>query len=90
MVAPTETCKGWIIKKKHLSAALDGVKDFYTIASVTDKDEPRLYRSSCVWFKYVTVVFFCLIVVPLPPGENQFAVNNNNNNKNKNKNIYRR
>jgi hypothetical protein len=25
----------------------------------------------------------CLIVVPLPPGENPFAVNNNNNNKNK-------
>jgi hypothetical protein len=24
----------------------------------------------------------CLIVVPLPPGENPFAVNNNNNNKN--------
>jgi hypothetical protein len=23
----------------------------------------------------------CLIVVPLPPGENPFAVNNNNNNK---------
>jgi hypothetical protein len=25
----------------------------------------------------------CLIVVPLPPGENPFAVNNNNNNNNK-------
>jgi hypothetical protein len=24
----------------------------------------------------------CLIVVPLPPGENPFAVNNNNNNNN--------
>jgi hypothetical protein len=29
----------------------------------------------------------CLIVVPLPPGENPFAVNNNNNNNNNNKNI---
>jgi hypothetical protein len=27
----------------------------------------------------------CLIVVPLPPGENPFAVNNNNNNNNNNK-----
>jgi hypothetical protein len=26
----------------------------------------------------------CLIVVPLPPGENPFAVNNNNNNNNNN------
>jgi hypothetical protein len=25
----------------------------------------------------------CLIVVPLPPGENPFAVNNNNNNNHK-------
>jgi hypothetical protein len=28
------------------------------------------------------VIFCCLIVVPLPPGENPFAVNNNNNNNN--------
>jgi hypothetical protein len=26
---------------------------------------------------------YCLIGVPLPPGENPFAVNNNNNNNNK-------
>jgi hypothetical protein len=33
----------------------------------------------------VSVLFVCcLIVVPLPPGENPFAVNNNNNNNNKN------
>jgi hypothetical protein len=32
----------------------------------------------------------CLIVVPLPPGKNQFAVklNNNNNNNNNNSNNY--
>jgi hypothetical protein len=29
----------------------------------------------------------CLIVVPLPPGENPFAVNNNNNNNNNNSTI---
>jgi hypothetical protein len=29
----------------------------------------------------------CLIVVPLPPGENPFAVNNNNNNNNNNNKI---
>jgi hypothetical protein len=27
------------------------------------------------------LIVCCLIVVPLPPGENPFAVNNNNNNK---------
>jgi hypothetical protein len=33
----------------------------------------------------VSVLFVCcLIVVPLPPGENPFAVNNNNNNNNNN------
>jgi hypothetical protein len=31
----------------------------------------------------ISVLFVCcLIVVPLPPGENPFAVNNNNNNLN--------
>jgi hypothetical protein len=38
---------------------------------------------SCVYivcFIVVSVLFVCcLIVVPLPPGENPFAVNNNNN-----------
>jgi hypothetical protein len=33
---------------------------------------------SCVY------IVCCLIVVPLPPGENPFAVNNNNNNNNNN------
>jgi hypothetical protein len=33
--------------------------------------------------KSLSVLFVCcLIVVPLPPGENPFAVNDNNNNKN--------
>jgi hypothetical protein len=35
---------------------------------------------SCVY------IVCCLIVVPLPPGENPFAVNNNNNNNNINNN----
>jgi hypothetical protein len=34
---------------------------------------------------FVVLFVCCLIVVPLPPGENPFAVNNNNNNNNNNK-----
>jgi hypothetical protein len=66
MVAPTETCKGWkIIKHNIYQSHWTALIIFYTIASVTDQDEPSqihllgysetLYGSgvaglcACVW-----------------------------------------
>jgi hypothetical protein len=46
----------------------------------------------CAVFRLSVVLFcvMCLIVVPLPPGQNPFAVKINNNNNNNNKIIIRR
>jgi hypothetical protein len=44
----------------------------------------------CAVFRLIVVIFcvLCLIVVPLPPGENPFAVKININNNNNNNNLH--
>ena len=43
-----------------------------------------LHGAGCL-FDYLASCGFSVTVAPLPPGTNQFAVNNNNNNDNNNK-----
>jgi hypothetical protein len=35
-------------------------------------------KKKCMVLSVVCYFVFCVMVVPLPPGTNQFAVNNNN------------
>jgi hypothetical protein len=54
MVSPTETCKGWNIKKHNIyQSHWKALITFYTITSVTDQVEP----SQIYFIVYIAIIF---------------------------------